>query len=243
MSILLLFKSLVALHICTGAAGLVSFWVPVAGRKGGPNHRKWGRIFTWLMVVTGLVAVAMSLCTIAAPLATHPHLASHPEFGDPRVITAVFGWMMLYLAVLTVNLAWYGWMCVSNKRNHARNRSTVNVLLQVLLTIAAADCAWQGWRVSMPLMMGISFVGFATVITNLRFMLRAQPGPQEWLLEHVKALVGAGISVYTAFFAFGAVRLVPQLALAPMLWGIPLAVGLTLIVYHQRRLMRGFVRA
>jgi hypothetical protein len=243
MSILLLFKSLVALHICTGAAGLVSFWVPVAGRKGGPNHRKWGRIFTWLMVVTGLVAVAMSLCTIAAPLATHPHLASHPEFGDPRVITAVFGWMMLYLAVLTVNLAWYGWMCVSNKRNHARNRSTVNVLLQVLLTIAAADCAWQGWKVSMPLMMGISFVGFATVITNLRFMLRAQPGPQEWLLEHVKALVGAGISVYTAFFAFGAVRLVPQLALAPMLWGIPLAVGLTLIVYHQRRLMRGFVRA
>jgi hypothetical protein len=95
----------------------------------------------------------------------------------------------------------------------------------------------------MPLMMGISFVGFATVITNLRFMLRQRPGPQEWLLEHVKALVGAGISVYTAFFAFGAVRLVPQLALTPVLWGIPLVVGLTLIVYHQRRLLRSFARA
>jgi hypothetical protein len=134
-------------------------------------------------------------------------------------------------------------MCVSNKRNHVANRGPVNMVLQVLLIIAAANCAWQGWKVSMPLMMGISFVGFATVITNLRFMLRQRPGPQEWLLEHVKALVGAGISVYTAFFAFGAVRLVPQLALTPVLWGIPLAVGLTLIVYHQRRLLRSFARA
>jgi hypothetical protein len=55
--------------------------------------------------------------------------------------------------------------------------------------------------------------------------------------------VGAGISVYTAFFAFGAVRLMPQLALTPVLWGIPLVVGLTLIVYHQRRLLRSFARA
>jgi hypothetical protein len=242
MSSLLLFKSLVAMHILTGAAGLVSFWVPVAGRKGGVNHRKWGRIFTWLMVVTGSVAVAMSLCTIAAPLATHPHLVGHAQFGDPRMITAVFGWMMLYLAVLTVNLAWYGWMCVSNKRNHAANRGATNLGLQLLLTVAAANCAWQGWKVSMPLMIGIAFVGFATVITNLRFILRDRPGPQEWLLEHVKALVGAGISVYTAFFAFGAVRLVPQLALTPVLWSIPLVVGLTLIVYHQRRLMRSFAR-
>jgi hypothetical protein len=45
--------------------------------------------------------------------------------------------------------------------------------------------------------------------------------------------VGAGISVYTAFFAFGAVRLMPELALTPTLWAIPLVIGLSLIVYHQ----------
>lgn len=47
MSSLLLLQSLVALHILTG--GLVSFRVPIVGRKGGTHHRKWGRIFTWLM--------------------------------------------------------------------------------------------------------------------------------------------------------------------------------------------------
>jgi hypothetical protein len=30
-----LFKFLVCIHILTGATGLVSFWVPIAARKGG----------------------------------------------------------------------------------------------------------------------------------------------------------------------------------------------------------------
>ena len=49
---------------------------------------------------------------------------------------------------------------------------------------------------------------------------------------------GAGISVYTAFFAFGAVRFIPELALQPGLWAVPLIVGLTLIIYHQRVVTR-----
>jgi hypothetical protein len=51
-------------------------------------------------------------------------------------------------------------------------------------------------------------------------------------------LVGTGISVYTAFFAFGAVRTFPQLALHPVLWAIPLTVGLVIILYHHRRLSK-----
>jgi hypothetical protein len=58
--------------------------------------------------------------------------------------------------------------------------------------------------------------------------------PVDRIREHIKALVGAGISVYTAFFAFGAVRLLPELALTPGLWAVPLVVGLTLIIYHRR---------
>lgn len=84
------------------------------------------------------------------------------------------------------------------------------------------------------MLVGMSMVGFATVGTNLWFLLR-RPGPLEWLTEHIKALVGTGISVYTAFFAFGAVRLVPELALTPALWAIPLVTGLALIIYHQRK--------
>ncbi len=45
-----------------------------------------------------------------------PHLCGVAGFDEPQTVRAVFGWMMLYLAVLTVNLAWHGWLCVSPGR-------------------------------------------------------------------------------------------------------------------------------
>lgn len=226
------FYGFVLAHIATGAVGLMSFWVPVLSQKGGFNHRKWGRIFTYMMLATGTIAIAISTCTLLDPVNTHPHLTTHPLFSDAELVRGIFGWMMQYLAVLTINLAWYGWLAVRNKRDHQANLRWHNIVLQIILAAAATNCAYQGWRLGQPMMMGISTIGFATVATNMYFLYKPSRGAHDWLKEHVKALVGAGISVYTAFFAFGAVRLMPTLALNPLLWAIPLSVGLGLILYH-----------
>ena len=207
--------------------GLVAFWVPVIGRKGGPAHKRWGRVFNWSMLVTGGFAVLISTCTLIAPLETHP------LFDDAALVRGIFGWMMLYLATLTINLAWYGWRCIDNKLDHLANRDWRNLALQAIVFVTAANCAWHGFVLRQPLMMGISIIGFATVATNLWFIYTPRPRPLEWLKEHVKGLVGAGISVYTAFFAFGAVRVMPELALHPGLWAVPLTVGLAIIIYHR----------
>jgi hypothetical protein len=161
---------------------------------------------------------------------------------DGPLVAGIFGWMMLYLAFLTINLALYGWLCIRYRRRHQAHRQGLWVVSQVLLFIAAANCAWQGLQLGQGLMMGISFVGIAAAATNLYFMFQNDPAPWGWQLEHIKALVGAGISVYTAFFAFGAVRLMPELALSPVLWSIPLVTGLGLILYHQAQVRRRFRR-
>ena len=135
-----IFHALVSVHIVTGAIGLVSFWVPILARKGGDAHRVWGRRFVWLMLITGTVAVGISTTTVIAPVATHPHLMTHPDFGSAESIRAIFGWMMLYLAILTVNLAWYGRMCTIHRRRHARHRSWHNMALQGILTLASINC-------------------------------------------------------------------------------------------------------
>lgn len=238
MSYLHLFETLILLHIVFGAPGLISFWVPVVGKKGSKLHKAWGKAFVFMMLVTATCAVGMASLTILDPVETHPKLMQHAEFSDPVLIRGIFGWMMLYLAVLTINLTWYGWLCIRNRGAHSNNRAWHNMLLQAVLLIVSINCAWQGIAIGQPMMIGISFVGFATVGTNLWFMLRPHPGPLEWLTEHIKALVGTGISVYTAFFAFGAVRLIPELALAPILWAVPLVTGLSLILYHQRQVTK-----
>lgn len=230
------FYGFVLAHIATGAIGLATFWVPVLSEKGGSNHRRIGRIFVYMMLATGTIAIAISTCTLLDPVATHQHVKDPELLAHPEWIRAVFGWMMLYLAILTINLAWYGWLTVLNKDDHAKNLEWRNLVLQAAVLIAAVNCAWQGWQTGNPkiqgLMMGISTIGIATGVTNLWFLYKPNRGPADWLKEHLKALVGAGISVYTAFFAFGAVRLMPQLALNPVLWAVPLTTGLSIIFYH-----------
>lgn len=235
-----LFHILVLCHIVTGAIGLVAFWLPVMSQKGGDLHVKAGRVFTFCMLATGFVAIGISTTTLLAPVATHPDPALK---GDADLIRGIFGWMMQYLALLTINLAWYGWLAAVNKRNHNRNREWRNYILQVLVAITATNCLVQGLLIGQYLMVGISFVGFATVATNMVFLARTTPGAFDWLLEHIKALVGAGISVYTAFLAFGAVRLMPEAALNPVLWAIPLVTGIGIIVYQQQKVKRRYSTA
>ena len=182
--------------------------------------------------------MGISICTLVDPLGTHPQLQSHAVFGDPQMVSAIFGWMMLGLAILTLNLAWHGWLCVLRRRDRIATREWRNLALQAATFVAATNCAWQGYVIGQPLMLGMSFIGWATVATNLFYLYRPRVGPLDWLKEHVKALVGAGISVYTAFFAFGAVRTFPALALHPVLWAIPLTVGLSIILYQHRKISR-----
>lgn len=236
--ILALFRCLVAAHILTGSIGAIAFWVPVIGRKGGERHRRWGKVAVFALLTTGCLAVMMSLITLCAPMEAHPHLAG--KFEAPFV-RGIFGWMMLHVGILTINLSWYGWLCVRNRRAVAANRAPLNLALQYLVMAAAVNCAWQGWRIDQPLMMGIAVVGVATGLTNLVFLHELTPGPVEWLKEHIKALVGAGISVYTAFMAFGSVRIFPQMALHPVMWAIPLVIGLAILIYHRLKVDRAML--
>lgn len=225
-----LFHGLIVGHVVFGSIGLISFWVPVVGRKGGDRHRAWGQVFARCLLATGGFAIGISLCTLYDPLGTHPHLP------DAEFVRGIFGVLMLYLSILTITLAWYGLECVRNKRDHAANRRGLNLWLQPILALAALGCVVEGLRINQPLMIGMSTIGFATVVTNLMFMLQPRPTPKYWLREHLKGLVGAGISVYTAFFAFGAVQLMPSIALQPGLWAVPLVVGLSIIFYHWHRI-------
>jgi hypothetical protein len=226
------FKWFLFVHVTTGAVGLVLFWVPVVGKKGSQTHKSFGRIYSYLMLVTATMALGMGVNTVLAPVATHPHLTD----WNPARIQGIFGWMMLYLAILTVGLVWHGLVTVRNKKKHLDNRRWPNVALNLLVIAAALLCAYRGWLINEVLMMGIAVVGVASGLTNLWFVYTTSPSRIAYQLEHVKAIVGSGISVYTAFMAFGFVRLMPENALDPRMWAIPLAVGLAIIIFHQMRI-------
>ena len=226
-----IFEALVAAHIVTGSVGLICVWIPIVGAKGGDTHRRWGRVFAKSMLATGTIAIGISLCTLAAPLETHPF------WTDAAEVRGVFGWMMLYLATMTIMLARYGLLCIRHKRNHVAHRTPVNFFWQFLTFAVAVNCALHGFLLGNALMVGISIVGIAAAVLNTRYMLTSTPPLNEWLIQHTRGLVGAGISVYTALLAFGAVNLLPAYAFNPILWATPTALGISLLLYHQFRVV------
>ncbi len=223
---LLVFDGLLIVHIVAGAIGLVTFWLPVLGRKGSESHKRWGRVFARCIMAAGLCAIGMSLLSLGWPLETHPKMT------DIVAVRGLFGWMMLYLAILTVSLVWHGLKAVELKADHSAHQRAFPILLQVAVIVAAVNCAARGWLIGQPIMMGVATIGIASAATNLWFIATPAPWRLQYLIEHFKALVGAGISVYTAFFAFGAVRLRPQSAFDPLLWATPCAIGLSIIFWH-----------
>jgi hypothetical protein len=228
------FEAFLILHITTGAVGLVLFWIPVIGRKGGAAHRKFGTLYSRLMLVTASMAFCMAMTTLLSPVVTHPKQVAL-NWPTSR-IAGIFGWMMAYLAILTVQLVWHGVATIRYKKDHLAHRHWASLGINALVIVAALVCAYRGWLIQEKLMMAFSVVGVASGLTNLWFISRPAPSRTLYQLEHVKAIVGSGISVYTAFMAFGFVRLSPGHALNPRMWAIPLAVGLVIIIYHQIRI-------
>lgn len=234
-----LFRALIWAHLLTGTVGLVLFWVSgVFSKKGGASHKKWGLVFVYCMLFTGTMAIGMSTLTLIDPMETHPHFVEHPIFHDEVLVRGLFGWMMQYLAILTISLAWHGWGAIKYKKNHIANRNPMNLFLQLLVIVAAINTAVHGFLIDQAVMLGLPVVGVASGVTNLVFAYSDAPKRFAYLIEHTKALVGAAISAYTAFLAFGLVRLMPEKVFSPFLWSIPLVVGLTIIFYHTIRFMR-----
>ena len=66
--VIVIFDLFLVLHIAAGAVGLVTFWLPVIGRKGSDSHKRWGRVFSWCIMTAGICAIAMSLQSLGWPI-------------------------------------------------------------------------------------------------------------------------------------------------------------------------------
>jgi hypothetical protein len=227
-----LFNLVLAVHVGAGIVSLTSFWGAVATRKGGPAHRRWGKVFAGSIYAAGFMALAMGTLSLRWPLAMHPGLT------DAALYRGLFGWMMLYLALLTMSMTRYGLRMIAHKRDHAANRHWTMVALQVTVLVAAINCAWHGVVLRQPLMIGVSVIGFGTTLTYLWYMFRSEPGAADYIPEHLKAMVATGIAAYTAFLSVGLVEMFPAQAFNPAIWAVPTVIGMALIIRFLRGLPR-----
>jgi hypothetical protein len=220
------FEALVVAHVATGAVGLIAFWGPIVTRKGAVNHRKWGKAACYGFLGAGALAIAMALLSLYGP----EH--RHPEVTDRALYDGLFGWMMLYLGALTIGFVDYGLAVVHHSRNRRALRSFRYQAIIATVVVSGAWCGFYGLKVGHPLMMLVAFIGIVAMLIQQRYIWRAADFPRGTHIgEHFRALIGMGISAYTAFMSVGLIRLVPEHVFNPAIWAGPSVIGVSLIIY------------
>ena len=218
------FEIIVILHVLAGATGLICFWVPIAARKGGAAHRKWGRIASLAFMAAGTLAVAMALLSLYGPEQRLPMIT------DRVLFRGLFGWMMLYLGLLTISFADYGLSVARYRSRRTGLRTARHQLLFAAVIVAALNCGSYGLTTREPLMALVAAIGLIAVTTQLVYIWRPAVPRGSHVGEHFRALIGMGISAYTAFLSVGLIRLVPDHVFNPVIWAIPSTVGVGLII-------------
>jgi hypothetical protein len=238
MTLMALFEALVALHVITGVVGLTAFWGPIVTRKGAANHRKWGKAACYGFLGAGALAIAMALLSLYGPE------QRHPEITDRALFDGLFGWMMLYLGILTIGFVDYGLAVVRHSRDRRMLRRPRYQAVIAAVVLSGAWCGFYGYTVGHPLMMLVAFIGIvAMAIQQLYIWRRADPPRQTYVGEHFRALIGMGISAYTAFMSVGLIRLVPEHVFNPAIWAGPSVIGVSLIIGFTLKAKRAAARA
>ena len=230
-----LFEALVIIHVIAGTIGLVAFWVPISTRKGAKNHRKGGKLACYGFMVAGLLAVAMGLISLFVMT------GRHPEIADRALYEGLFGWMMVYLGMLTIGFADYGLAVVKHSRRREALRAPRYQSVMGAVVAAALACGVYGFTIKEPLMMAVATLGVASMAIQQVFVWRGslpyliEPAPTAYIGEHFRALIGMGISAYTAFMSVGLIRLVPEHVFNPVIWAVPSVIGVSLIILFTHK--------
>lgn len=221
-----LFEALIVLHVIAGTVGLVAFWGPIATRKGSQPHRKWGKASCYGFVGAGALAIAMALLSLYGPEERIPSVTNRELFAG------LFGWMMLYLGLLTLGFADYGLAVVRHRRDRKALRAPRYQIVIVAVVLSALWCGWFGFEVGHPLMPLVAGVGLVAMALQQVFVWRnGDVHPRSYVGEHFRALIGMGISAYTAFLSVGLIRLLPDQVFNPLIWAGPSTVGVGLILF------------
>jgi hypothetical protein len=193
-------------HILAGLTGFFMAPVALATRKGGVEHRRWGQVFFWAMVVAGTTAI------VGAQHIQNLFLLLTAIFS---LYMAGFGYRSLFLK----QLAW-------DARVAAFDWAVAGVGLAVFLgTIVYAV-------VTKNIPVGVfGAIGAATAARQLRGYANAGHWTKnQWLLNHISGFMASYIAAVSAF-SVTSLHFIPTTI--SFLW--PTVLGVPVIVWWHRR--------
>jgi uncharacterized membrane protein len=204
--------TLVPVHVLGGATAILSGLLTLFVRKGGPLHRKLGRVFVYAMLVMSLTGVVIAIGRPAAAM------------NIPAALVTAY---LVTTALLTVRPP------SESLRAVERGAMLTAFALSALSVVSAAVSASKG---NIGFVIPILMFGVIVLLAGLgdRRMLRAGGLRGSARLRRHLWRMCTGLFIAAASFFLGPVRRIPEpLRMAPFR-SIPLLVLLTMVFWLWR---------
>ncbi len=233
---------LVNVHIAVGAIVLVLFWVPAFARKGSPLHVKVGKVYVVSMYVVVVTAFVASVIVLADPIGIRRPGESYGP-AESAELAARFRMMSLFLLMLSVLVfasLRHGIRALRQKTEPGALARPAHRALIAVLGVLGMIVGTLGLLNSAVLLIIFGGISIAGSISMYRDTLVERPDRKAQLVAHLNGLIGSGIGVYTAFFAFGGSRFLREILPGywqVLPWVLPAIIG-TIVINRLERAYR-----
>ncbi|MCF6437268.1 MULTISPECIES: hypothetical protein [Pseudoalteromonas] len=231
-------KFAVYTHIILGSFALLLFWVPVIAKKGSSLHNRFGRYYNWAMYGTSILGVLACILVLVEPLSAKPkdfaNIQQQVQYIQQSRIFALF---LLMLSLLVLASIYHGERVLKAKGNPDLLRTPMHLSLLALLLIVATLSLFMGIKFSQTLLMVFAGVSLVVGTKMLRYVLQSSIAPRAWVIEHMGAMLGSGIGVYTAFSAVGGRHVFSYILGEQAIflsWIMPSVIGIVAIAWGRK---------
>jgi hypothetical protein len=206
-------------HIAAGFVALVVAPVAMLTVKGGPTHRRWGKVYFWTMAVVALTAVVLAAYRPVLFLA----------------LVAVFS----FYAALSAYRVLFRKRPEAGQGPHALDWAAALITLTASAALVVLGIARPGETFERLGTVAIVFgvLGLALAGRDIVRFVRPPADRNAWWFSHMTGMLGSYIAVVTAFSVVNFTSLPPVLRwLWPTVIGTPLIVAW--VVYYRMRFAR-----
>lgn len=231
------------IHIVLGFAVLILFWGQVVSKKGSRLHIWQGRMFYYAGSVVALTAVFS-----AAVRLINAYAGGLRPDDNPENFAAVM--FLGYLGMVTFVILQRAMLALKAQKGRGALWRIGQIALGATAMTASAALIAYAVAFHPPnaiLLYALSPLGLLIGLEMIRFVLRQELGTHDWMLEHMDAMLGAGIAFHTAFAVFGARSLTQPLLAGTGLelipWILPTLIGIPAISLWKRSYRRRLAAA
>ncbi|MBT0585157.1 hypothetical protein [Alteromonas oceanisediminis] len=195
---------LFALHIVVGSAALVLFWIPMLSKKGQLNHVTFGHYYKNTMYAVAGTGAMMAIIVLLMPYAIHGQaIMASPDPAAALEYTQTMYGFLLYLSLVSYTSTRHGAAVLVARNNRALLRRFQYQAPLWLLLAGGVICLFHGAITGGMLHIVFGLLGVSIALSMLRYVLRKSIKQNQWIIEHIGAMIGSAIGAYTAFIAFG----------------------------------------